>query len=68
MRVTPHTQALSLHAHACRRRSHPDNVAFDARGALLVAGHPHFQALVAVAANRYGRARPQLGRVHHADD
>ncbi|KAI0293753.1 hypothetical protein BC826DRAFT_1013908 [Russula brevipes] len=51
------TQALSLRARVPTPFA-PDNVAFDARGALLVAGHPYFQALVAVAANDTGAHAP----------
>ncbi|KAI0250287.1 hypothetical protein BJV78DRAFT_605342 [Lactifluus subvellereus] len=36
----------------------PDNVMFDSRGSLIVAGHPHFQSLVAVAANQTGARAP----------
>lgn len=45
------TQALELRARVPTPFA-PDNVMFDSRGALVVAGHPYFQALVAVAANR----------------
>ena len=44
------TQALELAASVPTPFA-PDNVVFDEQGALVVAGHPHFQALVAVAAN-----------------
>ncbi|KAH9058355.1 hypothetical protein EDB87DRAFT_1675355 [Lactarius vividus] len=46
----PRTQALSLGART--------NLVFDARGALIVAGHPHFQSLVGVAENRTGVNAP----------
>ncbi|KAG9314837.1 hypothetical protein JVU11DRAFT_3933 [Chiua virens] len=32
----------------------PDNIMYDDTGALVVAGHPHFPSLVAVAANKSG--------------
>jgi hypothetical protein len=44
------TQALELSARVPTPFA-PDNVMFDSQGALVVAGHPYFQALVAVAAN-----------------
>ena len=44
------TQALSLAARVPTPFA-PDNIMFDEQGALVVAGHPYFQALVAVAAN-----------------
>jgi len=36
----------------------PDNIMFDSRGSLIVAGHPDFPAFVAVAANRTGALAP----------
>ena len=36
----------------------PDNIAFDDAGALLVAGHPHFPSLTAVARNVPGARAP----------
>jgi hypothetical protein len=51
------TQALSLLARVPTPFA-PDNIMFDERGALVVAGHPYFQALVAVAANRTGAYAP----------
>ena len=36
----------------------PDNIMFDSRGSLIVAGHPHFPSLVAVAANQTGAHAP----------
>ncbi len=51
------TQALSLRARVPTPFA-PDNIMFDSRGSLIVAGHPYFQALVAVAANRPGARAP----------
>ena len=51
------TQALSLRARVPTPFA-VDNLVFDSRGALIVAGHPHFQALVAVAENRTGASAP----------
>ena len=51
------TQALSLRARV-QTPFAPDNVMYDSRGSLIVAGHPYFQALVAVAANRTGARAP----------
>ncbi|KAH9002881.1 hypothetical protein EDB86DRAFT_3062942 [Lactarius hatsudake] len=53
----PHTQALSLSARVPTPFA-PDNLVFDARGALIIAGHPHFQSVVAVAENRTGVSAP----------
>lgn len=53
----PHTQALSLHARV-QTPFAPDNLGFDSRGSLIVAGHPHFQSVVAVAENRTGVSAP----------
>ncbi|KAF8485928.1 hypothetical protein DFH94DRAFT_808184 [Russula ochroleuca] len=51
------TQALSLRARVPTPFA-PDNIMFDERGSLIVAGHPYFQALVAVAANSTGARAP----------
>ena len=51
------TQALSLRARVPTPFA-PDNIMFDAFGSLIVAGHPHFPSLVAVAANRTGARAP----------
>lgn len=51
------TQALSLRARVPMPFA-ADNIMFDSRGALVVAGHPHFQALVAVADDRIGARAP----------
>jgi hypothetical protein len=51
------TQALTLRARVPTPFA-PDNVMFDSRGSLIVAGHPNFPALVAVAANRTGALAP----------
>jgi len=51
------TQALSLLARVPTPFA-PDNLMFDTQGSLIVAGHPHFQSLVAVAANRTGALAP----------
>ena len=51
------TQALSLRARVPVPLA-PDNIMYDSRGSLIVAGHPYFQALVAVAANRPGARSP----------
>ncbi|KAI0303837.1 hypothetical protein B0F90DRAFT_1334880 [Multifurca ochricompacta] len=51
------TQALSLHGRVPTPFA-PDNIIFDSSGSLIVAGHPHFQALVAVAANRTAARAP----------
>ncbi|KAH9959634.1 hypothetical protein BC827DRAFT_1268692 [Russula dissimulans] len=53
----PATQALSLLARVPTPFA-PDNLMFDTQGSLIVAGHPHFQSLVAVAANRTGALAP----------
>jgi len=53
----PTTQALSLLARVPTPFA-PDNLMFDTQGSLIVAGHPHFQSLVAVAANRTGALAP----------
>ncbi|KAH9995806.1 hypothetical protein BJV77DRAFT_1143669 [Russula vinacea] len=50
-------QALSLRARVPTPFA-PDNIMFDAFGSLIVAGHPHFPSLVAVAANRTGARAP----------
>ena len=51
------TQALSLRARVPTPFA-PDNLMYDSRGSLIVAGHPYFSALVAVAANRTGARAP----------
>jgi hypothetical protein len=51
------TQALSFRARVPTPFA-PDNIMYDSRGSLIVAGHPYFQALVAVAANRTGARAP----------
>ena len=51
------TQALSLRARVPTPFA-PDNIMFDSRGSLIVAGHPHFPSLVAVAANLTGALSP----------
>jgi len=51
------TQALSLSARVPTPFA-PDNIMYDSRGSLIVAGHPYFQALTAVAANRTGARAP----------
>ena len=51
------TQALSLRARVPTPFA-PDNIMYDSRGSLIVAGHPYFPALVAVAANRAGARAP----------
>ena len=51
------TQALSLRARVPTPFA-PDNIMFDSRGSLIVAGHPHFQSLVAVAANHTDARAP----------
>jgi len=51
------TQALSLRARVPTPFA-PDNIMYDSHGSLIVAGHPYFQALVAVAANRTGARAP----------
>ena len=51
------TQALSLRARVPTPFA-PDNIMYDSQGSLIVAGHPYFQALVAVAANRTGALAP----------
>jgi hypothetical protein len=51
------TQALSLRARVPTPFS-PDNVMYDSRGSLVVAGHPYFPALAAVAANHTGARSP----------
>jgi hypothetical protein len=51
------TQALSLRARVPVPLA-PDNIMYDSRGSLIVAGHPYFQALVAVAANHTGARAP----------
>ena len=48
---TQATPSLSLRARVPTPFA-PDNIMFDSQGALIVAGHPHFQSLVAVAANQ----------------
>ncbi|KAI9512023.1 hypothetical protein F5148DRAFT_1165697 [Russula earlei] len=53
----PATQALSPLARVPTPFA-PDNVRFDSQGSLIVAGHPHFQSLVAVAANRTDALAP----------
>ncbi|KAI9461722.1 hypothetical protein BJY52DRAFT_196074 [Lactarius psammicola] len=53
----PHTQALELRARVPTPFA-PDNLVFDSRGSLIVAGHPHFQSVVAVAENRPGVSAP----------
>ncbi len=51
------TQALSLRARV-QTPFAPDNIMYDERGSLIVAGHPYFPALVAVAASRTGARAP----------
>jgi len=51
------TQALSLCARVPTPFA-PDNLMYDSRGSLIVAGHPYFQALIAVATNRTGARAP----------
>jgi hypothetical protein len=51
------TQALSLCARVPTPFA-PDNIMYDSRGSLIVAGHPDFPALVAVAAGRTGARAP----------
>lgn len=51
------TQALSLRARVPTPFA-PDNIMYDSRGSLIVAGHPYFLALDAVAANRTGARAP----------
>ena len=51
------TQALSLRARVPTPFA-PDNINYDSCGSLIVAGHPCFQALIAVAANRMGARAP----------
>ena len=51
------TQALSLRARVPTPFA-PDNIMYDSRGSLIVAGHPYFPALVAVASNRTGARAP----------
>jgi hypothetical protein len=51
------TQALSLRARVPTPFA-PDNLMYDSRGSLIVAGHPYFKALVDVAANRTGVHAP----------
>ena len=51
------TQALSLRTRVPTPFA-PDNLMYDSRGSLIVAGHPHLQALVAVANNRTGARAP----------
>lgn len=51
------TQALSLRARVPTPFA-PDNIMFDSRGSLIVAGHPDFPALIGVAANRTGARSP----------
>jgi hypothetical protein len=51
------SQALSLRARVPTPFA-PDNIMFDSHGSLIVAGHPHFPSLVAVAANRTGALSP----------
>jgi len=53
----PHTQALSLLSRV-QTPFAPDNLMFDSRGSLIVAGHPHFQSVVAVAENQAGVSAP----------
>ena len=53
----PRTEALALHARV-QTPFAPDNLMFDSRGSLIVAGHPHFQQLVAVAEDRTGVSAP----------
>jgi hypothetical protein len=53
----PLTQALALHARV-QTPFAPDNIVFDSRGSLIVAGHPHFQALVAVAEGQTDASAP----------
>jgi hypothetical protein len=51
------TQGLSLRARVPTPFA-PDNIMYDSRGSLIVAGHPYFPALAAVAANRTGARAP----------
>jgi hypothetical protein len=51
------TQALSLLTRVPTPFA-PDNIMFDSRGSLIVAGHPYFQAVIAVAADRAGALAP----------
>jgi hypothetical protein len=51
------TQALSLSARVPTPFA-PDNIMFDSRGSLIVAGHPDFPAFVAVASNKTGAHAP----------
>lgn len=51
------TQSLSLRARV-QTPFAPDNLMYDSRGSLIVAGHPYFQALIAVAADRTGARAP----------
>jgi hypothetical protein len=48
---TQGTPSLSLRARVPTPFA-PDNIMFDSQGVLIAAGHPHFQSLVAVAANQ----------------
>ena len=52
-----HTQGLALHSRV-QTPFAPDNIIFDSRGSLIVAGHPHFPSVVAVAQNRTGASAP----------
>lgn len=45
-------------SHAVQLPFFPDNLAYDDDGALIVTGHPHFPALIGVAANRTGATAP----------
>lgn len=51
------TQALTLRTRVSTPFA-PDNLMYDARGSLIVAGHPYFQSLVAVAENWTGASAP----------